>query len=215
MCLCVFGCFGMDLRGFIFFIFPSLCSKENPLSFYKPSVPHGLTAQTYLNGKRCIFDCSLIPKTTVFINVYGTVWKKKVLITWVSIDFPWIRNAATAVYTCINWIFFNFSSSFSFLCTSLYLWLLVTGLKMKSDGEAYFKGHHGSSRHLLDLAERYCLCASRLWAKWFLLAGVKLMAGRSAHLVQLGSKEYFSLFPLCLTSKVPWKFILLSSVYVS
>ena len=29
----------------------------------------------------------------------------------------------------------------------------MLGLKVKSDGEAYFKGHHGSSKHLLDLAE--------------------------------------------------------------
>ena len=43
----------------------------------------------------------------------------------------------------------------------------MLGLKLKSDGEAYFKGHSSSSsRHLLDLAEREtCLCASRLRAK--------------------------------------------------
>lgn len=103
--MCFWLLWGGFKRLFIFFSVSLL--KENPLSFYKPSVPHGLTAQTYLNGKQCIFDCSLIPKTSVFINVYGTVWKKKVLITRVSIDFPWIRNAATAMYTCINWIFFK------------------------------------------------------------------------------------------------------------
>lgn len=103
MCLCVFGCFWVDLRS-CFYFFSLL--KENPLGFYKPSVPHSLTAQTYLNGKQYLFDCSLIPikKKKVFINFNGTVWKEKFLITRISIDSPWIRKAVNAMYNCITWL---------------------------------------------------------------------------------------------------------------
>lgn len=76
-------CFWLLWGGFkrLFLFFVSLL-KENPLGFYKPSVPHGLTAQTYVNGKQCLFDCSLIPeKMRVFIKFNGTVWKEKFLIT--------------------------------------------------------------------------------------------------------------------------------------
>lgn len=54
-------CFGLFWGGFkrLFLFFASVL-KENPLDFYKPSVSHGLTTQTYLNGKQGLFDCSLI-----------------------------------------------------------------------------------------------------------------------------------------------------------
>lgn len=154
----------------------------------------------------------------IFINCYCTVRKEKFLMTCISIDSHCIRKAVTTMYNCITglflyiWsisltLFFVYSLYFSFRSTFLCWWLLMLCLKLKSDGEAYFKGHYGSSRHLLDLAGmETCLCASRLRAKWFLSAGVKLMADCSVHLVQLRGKKHFLLVLLCLPSstEVPW-----------
>lgn len=67
MCLCVFGCFGGGFKR-LFFIFASVL-KENPLGFHKLSVPHSLTARMHLNGKQCLFECSLMPEKQVFYKL--------------------------------------------------------------------------------------------------------------------------------------------------
>lgn len=121
----------------------------------------------YLKNKGFTLKCSI------------TVWKQKLQIARIRIDSLWITKTdcdvlpCTIKYFCFLCIFL----AFLFLSSSNYNLLLMLCLKVKSDGEAYFKGQHASGRHLLELAEREAfMCATRLQAKWFLLAGVKLMA---------------------------------------
>lgn len=54
-------CFWLRCGGFkrLFLFFVSVL-KKNPFGFVKPTVPHSLNAQTYLNGKQCLLACSLI-----------------------------------------------------------------------------------------------------------------------------------------------------------
>lgn len=197
-------CFWMLLGGFKrLFLFFCLCAKRESSRLLQafcsmrsrcPDVPEW----------KCLFNCSLIPwkkKVKDFINFYSTIWKEKVFD---NMNLGWFSLDKNAVYNCVTSVIFwvlCISRFFSCLFISVYWWLFTLGCKLKSDGEAYFKGHYGSSRHLLDLAEREtCSCASRLRAKWFLLARVKLMADCSAHLVQLGGKKHFPSVLPCLPS---------------
>lgn len=93
-CVCVFLAVLGWIYAVLFFFFFCLL-KENPFSFYRPTVPHSLNAQTYLTGKQCFFACSLIPKTNFLINFYDTVWKKKV-------DFFFFSGSEMQQLLCIH-----------------------------------------------------------------------------------------------------------------
>lgn len=157
--VCVFlAVFGVDLKGLFLSLSVSLL-KESLCGFYKLSAPRQcLTGQTYLNWKSAflyLFFYCLIAKNT-FLQM-------SVLLRREHFPPPLDQKCSSCYaypykldfFLCLS-IFFP---SFSFLCISLHLWLLLTGLKMKSDAKAFFKGHHGRSRVLLGLAEKEtCHC---------------------------------------------------------
>lgn len=134
MCLCVFGCFGVDLRGcfyFILFFFFCLSAKRESSQLLQafcstrsdcPDVPEWKTVFV-----RLFFDTW--NKIAIFINFYGTGWKEKVFdsmnFNWFSLD---KKSSDCYVYLC-NLDFSLRLSLFPFLCTFLYWWLLKTEIR--------------------------------------------------------------------------------------
>lgn len=121
-----FRLFWVDLRD-CFYLFIWLCAGRESSLFLIPCV---LAAQTYLNWRPF---CSFIPKPASIFFIYKLLlyiragakcWKP--LISAAVVAAALISPYRTRI----------------FFIPLFYLWLPVTGLKMKSDGEVDFKGQH-------------------------------------------------------------------------
>lgn len=123
-----FSMLWVDLRDcFCLFIYLSLL-KENAIIF--SSLVSQLLRHTWI--EYCFVASYLNQHLfSLFINCYGTYWSK------VSEDINFCSCGSSSCSYITLWNFFFLNPSL----LSLYLWLRVTGLKMKSDGEVDSKGH--------------------------------------------------------------------------